>query len=185
MRLPSIIFSACCRWWIGAKAVDIRLRLGNVFELVGRWEDAAAQFTTALQNAEQLGDLVDMARCHRAMGRLLYHEQPEVALDWLNRGLELAKGHDLDASYGDEALGHDLSDEVDISEAAFLVDIGWARVQMGDLDLAMDALLAGLAGLPDAPSAIRGNALSSLSGIYSSQYECRTGVGLRRACRGK
>ena len=150
----------------GAKAVEIRLRLGNLFELVGRWDDAAAQFTTALQNAEQLGDLVDIARCYRAMGQLLYHEQPDVALDRLNRGLELAKGHDLDASYGGEALGHDLPDEVDISEAAFLVDIGWARVQMGDLDLAMDALLAGLAGLPDAPSAIRGNALSSLSGIF-------------------
>ncbi len=62
----------------------IRLRLGQVLELVGEWSEAGEHYRQALHLAEQFGDARSTASCRRAMGWLLrkqgkYHE----AISWL------------------------------------------------------------------------------------------------------
>ena len=144
------------------EAVDIHVRLGDVLQLVGRWDEARDNYQAALAVAEQAGDLAGLARGHRAMGRSLYQDRPQEALDWLERGLALAQS--IDEAH--DGSPHDSVTDVEISDAAFLIDIGWSQIKMGNVDAALEALLAGLGGLPDTASDLRGNALSSLSSIY-------------------
>ena len=54
----------------GDQQISVRLRLGQVLELVGRWTDAVEAYQRALDQAEQLGDRQAQARCHTAAGEL-------------------------------------------------------------------------------------------------------------------
>ncbi len=135
-----------------SESVDIYLRLGQVLQLVGRWDQARSRYLDALQAADEAGDLVGVARCHRAMGRLLYHEQPQEALEWLEQGLALSRTEGMAGA--------------EVAEPVFLIDIGWAQFQLADLDKGLETLRSGLDMLPSEPGEIRGNALSSLTAIH-------------------
>ncbi|MBA3532932.1 MAG: AAA family ATPase, partial [Ardenticatenales bacterium] len=51
--------------------IEIRLALGTVLELVGRWEEAQTRYQEALAQVPPLQDDILEASCQRAMGRLL------------------------------------------------------------------------------------------------------------------
>jgi adenylate cyclase len=135
-----------------AESVDVHVRLGQVLQLVGRWDQARSRYLDALETANALDDLVGVARCHRALGRLLYHEQPQQALQWLEQGLALSRSEGLTGA--------------EVAEPVFLIDIGWAQFQLANFDRALETLRCGLEMLPSEPGEIRGNALSSLTAIH-------------------
>ncbi|MEM7133727.1 MAG: tetratricopeptide repeat protein [Chloroflexota bacterium] len=67
-------------------SINVRLKLGQVLELTGQWQDARSVYETAVAGARSLGDSQSIARCETAMGELLrkqgdYHQ----AGQWLER----------------------------------------------------------------------------------------------------
>ncbi len=65
---------------------QIDLKLGQVFELTGRWTEAEASYRSALLLAEGQGEAVQQAQCQKAIGGLLRGRgnYPE-ALEWLGK----------------------------------------------------------------------------------------------------
>ena len=62
--------------------VDTRLKLGAVLELVGRWDDAEAQYREALALASRLAHAA-VPRCYQALGHLtMLHGDFDAALEW-------------------------------------------------------------------------------------------------------
>lgn len=51
--------------------VDIMLRLGDVLQLVGNWDETETLFREGISVAEKIGNRRDFARAHRALGDIL------------------------------------------------------------------------------------------------------------------
>ena len=66
--------------------IDVRLKLGTVLQLVGRWHEAEAHYHEALALSEKAAEAAAMARCQQALA-VLAKERGDlsVALDWLER----------------------------------------------------------------------------------------------------
>lgn len=78
--------------------VEVRRKLGQVLDLVGRWDDARAAFLEALATARSLGDRAAEARCQAALGELHRKRgEYDLAAEWLDRGRATFE------SLGDEA----------------------------------------------------------------------------------
>src|SRR5439155_10596330 len=54
----------------GEEAIAVRLRLGQVLELIGEWDEAQASYGRALSEAEALVNRGARARCQTAIGDL-------------------------------------------------------------------------------------------------------------------
>ncbi|MFN8499076.1 MAG: tetratricopeptide repeat protein [Anaerolineae bacterium] len=68
----------------GADCVEVILKLGQVLELVGRWDEVDALYRRGLAEAEALGDRRAEARCQSAIGWLLRkRNQNAEAAQWL------------------------------------------------------------------------------------------------------
>jgi DNA-binding SARP family transcriptional activator/Tfp pilus assembly protein PilF len=75
--------------------IDVMLKLGEVWQLIGNWTEAEALFRQALHLAEKAGDPRAQARCEAALGEVLHLKGSyNEALSWLER-----------ARSGFEALG--------------------------------------------------------------------------------
>jgi predicted ATPase/class 3 adenylate cyclase len=62
----------------------VMLRLGQVLELVGNWDEASQLYEKGLELAEQLGDKLARGRFQHALGRMLQKRgQADEALFWL------------------------------------------------------------------------------------------------------
>jgi tetratricopeptide (TPR) repeat protein len=65
--------------------ISVTLKLGQVLELVGRWNEAHDLYQKALEMAERLHDDQAMARCRTAMGELFRKQGSyEQASSWLD-----------------------------------------------------------------------------------------------------
>jgi tetratricopeptide (TPR) repeat protein len=84
------------------------LKLAQVLELVGRWDEAGELYRQALGVAEQAGDQHALAQCYGALGNLLRRRGDyPIAADWLGRaraGFE-ELGDQAGVSQALEALG--------------------------------------------------------------------------------
>ena len=58
-----------------AEQVEVLLKIGQVLELVGRWDEAAHRFQGSLELAEQLDNRVGIARAEMAEGSLLLKQK--------------------------------------------------------------------------------------------------------------
>lgn len=73
-----------------AEQIEVRLRLGQVLELVGRWSEAGDEYAGALAAAMNLGEPRTEARCRSARGELRRKEGDYVeALRWLDESRRL------------------------------------------------------------------------------------------------
>ena len=63
----------------------VTLKLGQVLELLGRWDEAQKQYQLALQVADRLHDDLALSRCQSAMGELFRKQGSyDRASDWLD-----------------------------------------------------------------------------------------------------
>lgn len=70
--------------------IGILLRLGDVFQLMGNWEETEQLFREATKLAEITGDIRDIARTKRAIGDILSHKGSyEEALTWLENARKM------------------------------------------------------------------------------------------------
>lgn len=68
------------------KRIQVLLRLGNVLELVGRWDEAGQTYRRAMQLAEQQGNRLDKAWAQTATAELLRKQgQYAEASEWLEK----------------------------------------------------------------------------------------------------
>jgi tetratricopeptide (TPR) repeat protein len=68
--------------------LPIQLKLGEVFEIVGRWDDAKALYHQALEVSTREGEANFVARCQTAIGELFRKRgEYEDAATWLLRAL--------------------------------------------------------------------------------------------------
>jgi len=66
--------------------IDIRLKQGAVFELLGKWDEAEASYRAALRAAEQAHNTSAKVHCQKAFGFLLFERgQLDAALEWLEQ----------------------------------------------------------------------------------------------------
>lgn len=63
---------------------EIQLKMGQIMELVGDWQEALVAYRQSMQQAGQLGDALTQAQCQSALGGLLSKQgQYDEALNWL------------------------------------------------------------------------------------------------------
>jgi tetratricopeptide (TPR) repeat protein len=83
----------------GRALIDTRLKLGNVFELTGAWDNAGTHYDTSLSEAQDLADWEAVAWCQTYLGELYRkRNQYETAENWLAQALETFK--ELDSKEG-------------------------------------------------------------------------------------
>lgn len=111
-----------------AEQVQSRLKLGEVWLLMGRWEDAGRLFQEGLALAEQAGDPLAVARCQQALGDLTRRRGHfNQALTWLQQAQAAWEKHDHPA---------------ELSQTQ--VDIGTVYWRQGDYAAAQQLLQQGL-----------------------------------------
>lgn len=70
----------------GAECIGVLLKLGQVYELTGQWEDANTLYRQGLELARNLQDAQDQARSEAALGSLMRRRGDFVqAWNWLDR----------------------------------------------------------------------------------------------------
>jgi predicted ATPase/class 3 adenylate cyclase len=105
---------------LAQEQVAVMLKLGQVLELVGEWDEAGALYRQALELAEQLGDRQAQARCQTAQGELFRKQsQYTEAAVWLERG---------------RAVFEELGDEAGVGQVLHLA--GTLAAQQGDYQTA-------------------------------------------------
>ena len=139
--------------------VAAMLKLGEVLELVGKWNEAGDLYQQALSVAEQLGDRLPQARCQGAMGELLRkrgeYMEASAALeqaratfeelgDWAGGGrvlAELGELYRLQGHYADARVTYERSLELarvvtpglrSAARATALKGAGTVAAQQGD-----------------------------------------------------
>lgn len=141
--------------------INVNLALGQLCALVGEDEQARGHYQEALDRLERIDGSQTAyalrARALRGMGQLVYNEEPQEALVWLQQAFDAL------ASAGGEADSQ--------LEAALYLDIGWAHRRLHNLAEAMDAFQHGLARLPRGPSQLRGDALTRLVALHVAQFD--------------
>lgn len=69
--------------------LELHLKTGAVFELLGRWAEAEAEYRAALAISEEITDTTATARCQRKLGVLFgLQGQYSTALAWLERACD-------------------------------------------------------------------------------------------------
>jgi adenylate cyclase len=100
----------------------VRLQLGQVMELVGRWPEARELYAEAMQLAERAEDRTDQARCQLAMADLARKRGDYAeANEWLQHA---------------RALFEELKDEAGVGQVLHLA--GTLAAQQGDYAAAQD-----------------------------------------------
>lgn len=136
--------------------VQCNLSRGTIHSFLGNRAMARACYETALADIDSLPPETErctyQVKACREMGRLLYDESPQEALDWLQRGVNILKTC--------EAL------DAEITLAAFYIDIGWTHKNLDNLASALDGYTQGLELLPSEASRLRGEALNGLAACY-------------------
>ncbi|MFN8485837.1 MAG: tetratricopeptide repeat protein [Anaerolineae bacterium] len=85
----------------GVDCVEVLLKLGQVLELVGRWDEVDALYRRGLAEAQELGDRRAEARCQSAIGWLLRKRNQNVeAAQWLAQAQEVFEQLDDQAGLG-------------------------------------------------------------------------------------
>ncbi len=141
--------------------VNVQLALGQICDLRVESQQARSHYQTALEQLDAMADGPDVAllraRVFRGLGRLVYNEQPQEAVDWLRRASDELRraGDSVDAQL----------------EAAIDIDLGWAHRRLHNVEQAMAALQRGLDRLPPGPSQLRGEALTRLVALYVVQFD--------------
>jgi len=73
----------------GKEKIDAMLKLGQVLELVGRWDEASDLYHQGLEIGSELGDRRYQARCQTSMGELLRKRGSyKESADWLRLARE-------------------------------------------------------------------------------------------------
>ncbi len=68
------------------KRIDVQLKLGQVLELTGQWDEAKALYEKGLIEVQQTGDRHGQAWCEMALGELLHKQGNfDEAWNWLNQ----------------------------------------------------------------------------------------------------
>lgn len=71
-----------------ADRAEVLVALGEVLQLIGRWDDAENLYREAVELAQQQADRHALAKAQNALGLLLSKtDKPEVAVEWLQKGL--------------------------------------------------------------------------------------------------
>jgi ATP/maltotriose-dependent transcriptional regulator MalT len=131
----------------------VQVALGALYPYVGerrlahQWTNEAFRYLSHLPDSSEVHRL--RARACAEMGKLLQHEAPQDALDWLQRGLEALTGCDIRAA---------------LAELHILV--GGVRPKIGDNQGALSAVNQGLALLPPESHHLRVIALVNLGVIH-------------------
>ncbi len=135
-------------------AARLALARGQVAAFLGEPQSARLYYETGLSRLAELPD--DPAVCllrvrHiRGLGELLEADEPQLAVEWLQRGLDCTAG----GNYREET-------------AALHIRLGRVHVHMSDFATAEDELQQGLAELAPGPSRARITALGNLGTIAS------------------
>jgi len=130
-------------------ATQLDLALGQVAAFLGESQSARQYYETAIARLAELTDepaiCLLRARLIRGLGELLEGDEPHLAVEWLQRGLDcLASG-------------------VNPAESAALrIRLGRVHVHLSEFTLAENELQQGLAELPPGPSRTRITALGNL-----------------------
>jgi adenylate cyclase len=83
------------------KRTDVQLKLGQVLELTGQWDEAKALYETGLVEVQQTGDRHGQAWCEMALGELLHKQGNfDEAWNWLNRAHTAFEESDDQAGIG-------------------------------------------------------------------------------------
>ena len=65
---------------------DLRRKLGDIWQLTGKWDEAETSYRDAMKLAETAGDGQLKAQCQSALGHLLWHKKSyDEALHWLEQ----------------------------------------------------------------------------------------------------
>jgi class 3 adenylate cyclase/tetratricopeptide (TPR) repeat protein len=72
-----------------AEQSDLKRKLGEIWQLIGQWDDAETSYRDGLALAESVGAEALQAQCQSALGWLLWHKKSyDEALRWLRRAEE-------------------------------------------------------------------------------------------------
>jgi len=122
---------ANARW---AMDMEIRLRLGAIFDLLGSWEEAENNYRSALVLAKRLpphapsNGLAQIARCQKTLGRLFFNRGDYgTALIWLDQA---------------RVIWQKIEDQTGLGQA--LIEIGNVFSRQGDYPAAKKHLEQGL-----------------------------------------
>jgi ATP/maltotriose-dependent transcriptional regulator MalT/tRNA A-37 threonylcarbamoyl transferase component Bud32 len=132
----------------GDTATPLRERERAAHAYSRAWESLERQPVTAARRA-------GLMRVCLGMGGLLEHENPDVALGWLRRGMAMAEADDTSA------------------QARLQIGVGTALLGLSDWAGAALSLTRGLDLLPDAEGEWRAWALIALSAVAGSQGDLR------------
>jgi predicted ATPase/class 3 adenylate cyclase len=84
-----------------AEQIPIKIKLGKIFSLVGRWQEAEAVFEQALAQADAIGDLPSSAWCTVERAELLGKQGDYLAAaEWLQKAREAFEALDDRAGVG-------------------------------------------------------------------------------------
>jgi tetratricopeptide (TPR) repeat protein len=131
----------------------VKVALGGTYPYAGEVKlarqanEEAFAYLAALPDSSTIRDL--KARVCIQMGRLLKHETPQTALNWLRRGLEVVAGSILSEQ-----------------AAELYILVGSIEFSEGDYDTALNAVRHGLKLLPAGPGQLRLDALINLGALY-------------------
>lgn len=143
---------------------DALRKLGEVWQLVGKWKEAENAYTEALALAQAAGDVLTIAYCEMAVGALRVRTaSPAEAVSWLERarraftmlndqqGLSRTLGqiavlHLQQGSFDDALAAH--QEQLRISRAIgdlrgvveTYLGLGWVYTEQGDVDAALENL---------------------------------------------
>ncbi len=69
-----------------AGQIDVRRKLGDIWQLIGKWDEAEASYRDAMALAQAAGEEQLQAQCQSALGFLLWHKKSyDEALAWLQQ----------------------------------------------------------------------------------------------------
>lgn len=155
--------------------VDVQLKLGRVYDLIGQLPEAKTEFEQALAGAQKLGDQQQQAWCETALGELFRKQgQYDEALHWLEQArLKFEKLDDL------AGVGHVLhyagsmaDRQGDYQQARTLYQESLAiRRSLGD-NRAIGSLLSNMGIV-----ARRQNDLALAQSLYSESLNIRRTIG--------
>ncbi|MEM7028412.1 MAG: protein kinase [Chloroflexota bacterium] len=132
--------------------VQINNTQGKIHALFGERELAQKHHQIALDELSYLPDQ-DTQKAYEAdicrdMAELLEQEAPQEALVWLERGLTIANANNAKLS------------------AALQIKVGTVQINMGNFDLALDALKAGYRRIPETSGQLKILALRDLGVVH-------------------
>ncbi|MBA3532542.1 MAG: tetratricopeptide repeat protein, partial [Ardenticatenales bacterium] len=105
---------------VPGEQIEVRLKLGCVLELVGQWDAAECHYRETLALAEQYNEVIPVATCQEALGRMMKRQgEYHAAVSWLDQArLNWGQlGEHSGVSRALRELGHTLWDLGEYPEA--------------------------------------------------------------------